>query len=64
MEAYYEHGGGNRTKISLYLSEEDIHNLRLVETYFGSLPIKPSYMDVVPKLVSDIVKLIDTYRTK
>ena len=59
MEAYYEHSGGIHTKVSLYLSAEDIHNLRLVDIYFSGLPVKPSYMNIVPELVNDIIKVID-----
>lgn len=35
MEAYYEHSGGNRTKVGLYLSKEDIERLKRHRTYFN-----------------------------
>jgi hypothetical protein len=34
MEAYYEHRGDNRTKVGLYLSDEDIERLKLHRHYF------------------------------
>jgi hypothetical protein len=35
METYYEHGGGNRTKVSLYLSKEDIVALKKARHRLG-----------------------------
>ncbi len=59
MEAHYEYIGDLHTKVSLYLTIQDMHDLRLTEIYFGDIQQKPGFLNVVRDMIKAILKEID-----